>query len=283
MPWLFVLPLLAVIGVFVVLPLLSTLRLSIFTESIFTGVESFVGPGNYVGVFGSDAFWPTLATTAIWTAGSLAGQLGLGLAAALVINRGTRLVKGLRSLLVLPYIVPAIALALIWRWMLDSDFGVVTHVLNALGLVPDGQTPLGEPSSAMVSVIIANVWHGFPFAMLIYWAALQTIDSSQYEAARVDGANALQQFRFVTLPGLRNATIALLVLRGIWTLTYFDLIYLITGGGPAGATTTWPIWIYHEAIGRSRFGFASAIAIVLAFAMFALVLWYVRRMRTPER
>jgi multiple sugar transport system permease protein len=281
-PWLFALPLLAIIFVFVVIPLLSTLRLSFFTESFYDSTETFVGPDNYAEVFTSDRFWPTLMTTGIWTAGSLVGQLGFGLIAALVINQGSRLVRTFRAVLVLPYIIPAIALALMWRWMLDSDFGVVTTFLNSVGLIPDGQTPLGLPASAMVSVILANVWHGFPFAMLIYWAALQTIDGSQYEAARIDGASRIQQFRYVTLPGLRGATIALLVLRGIWTLTYFDIIYLITGGGPAGATTHWPIWIFQEAIGRSRFGFASAIALVLAVFMFALIFWYVRRTRKDE-
>jgi multiple sugar transport system permease protein len=177
----------------------------------------------------------------------------------------------------MPYVVPVIAIALVWRWMLDGDFGVVSYALQQIGLIPNDQSPLALLGGAMPSVVSASIWRGFPFAMLIYWAALQGIDQEQYDAAKVDGANTLQEFWYITLPNLRNATIVLLVLRGIWTITYFDLIWLITRGGPAGATETWPIWIYQQAMGLFRFGYASAIGVFMGVLLLIIVVIYVRK------
>ncbi|HMN15437.1 MAG TPA: sugar ABC transporter permease, partial [Bellilinea sp.] len=181
-----------------------------------------------------------------------------------------------RNLFLLPYVIPAIALALVWRWMLDGSFGIVSYGLQQLGLLAADQSPLAIPKGAMVSVILANVWRGFPFVMVTYWAALQAIDEEQYDAAKVDGANVLQEFFAITLPNLKNATIVLMILRGIWTFTYFDLIWLITRGGPAGATEHWPIWIYQEAMGSLRFGSAAALGVLMALGLFVLIAAYAR-------
>jgi multiple sugar transport system permease protein len=275
----FALPTVALLAAFIGLPVLNALRTSLYESDMLRG-ERFVGLGNYARVFADPVLPRVLSNTLVWGVGSLVGQLGLGLLAALAINQPLRGVHFFRGVLLMPYVVPAITLALVWRWMLDGRYGILSVALQQVGLLEADQSPLGLTAGAMPSVIAANVWRGFPFAMLVYWAALQGIDAQQYEAARVDGANGLQEFWYVTLPNLRNATVALLVLRGIWTVTYFDLIWLITQGGPGGATEHWPVWIYREAMGYFRFGYASAIATVMGLALLAgvgVVAWGSRR------
>ncbi|MFN2305311.1 MAG: carbohydrate ABC transporter permease, partial [Anaerolineales bacterium] len=258
-------------------PVLVAVRTSLYEVFFFLDSEQFVGLQNYIAIFRDPSLGRIVTNTLFWTVGSLVGQFGLGLIAALAINQQVRGIQFFRNILIMPYVVPVIAIALVWRWMLDGEFGVVSYALQQIGLIPVDQSPLALLGGAMPSVISASIWRGFPFAMLIYWAALQGIDQEQYDAAKVDGANTLQEFWYITLPNLRNATIVLLVLRGIWTITYFDLIWLITRGGPAGATETWPIWIYQQAMGLFRFGYASAIGIFMGVLLLILVVIYVRK------
>lgn len=258
-------------------PVFVAVRTSLYEVFFFLDSEQFVGLQNYIAIFRDPSLGRIATNTLFWTVGSLVGQFGLGLIAALAINQQVRGIQFFRNILIMPYVVPVIAIALVWRWMLDGEFGVVSYFLQQIGLIPVDQSPLALLGGAMPSVISASIWRGFPFAMLIYWAALQGIDQEQYDAAKVDGANTLQEFWYITLPNLRNATIVLLVLRGIWTITYFDLIWLITRGGPAGATETWPIWIYQQAMGLFRFGYASAIGIFMGVLLLILVVIYVRK------
>ncbi len=277
--WAFASPLIIVLAGFVLIPVLSAARLSFFDSSAFSANDEFIGLGNYAEILRDASFWRIVKNTLVWTSGSLVGQIGLGLGAALLVNQRLRIVRFVRPILIMPYVIPSIALALMCRWMLDARYGVVSFVLQTLGFLPADQSPLAIAGLAMPTVILANVWRGFPFAMLVYTAALQGVDVQQYEAAHVDGANAWQSFRHITLPNLKQATIALLVLRGIWTVTYFDLIWLITHGGPAGRTTHWPIWIFREAMGRFRFGFAASLAMLMAIVLLVLVVGYSRSRR----
>ncbi|CAN5550915.1 sugar ABC transporter permease [soil metagenome] len=250
-----------------------------FTDSSFLGeAGEFIGVDNYAAILGSDRTPQVGWRTVVWTAGSLAGQIIIGLAAAVALER-VRRAAVIRGILLLPYAVPAVTLALMWRWMFNDGTGIVTSGLQALSLVPPGSTPLGSADAALWVVIAANVWHGFPFAMLIYWAALKQIDPAFYEAARLDGAGEAKAFWHITLPLLRNATVTLLVLRGIWTATSFDLVWLTTGGGPAGSTYTWPIWIYEEAVGFFRPGRASALAVLLGLAIIIVLVIFRRSVR----
>ena len=269
-------PSIAILVGLVAYPVVDAIRLSFKDVDMLTDSERFVGLANYAAAFRDPGFWPILANTAIWSAGSLVGQFALGLLAAIIIDQRLPGVAFVRSILLLPYVVPFIALALFWRWMLDGTYGIISHLLQHLGLLAANQSPLALPSGAMASVIVANVWRSFPFVMIVYWAALQDIPQEQYEAAKVDGAHALQQFWYVTLPNLRNATVTLIVLRVVWTVTYFDLIWLVTHGGPGGATKHWPIWIYEEAMGSLRFGYAAALAVLMGAFLMAAAIVYVR-------
>jgi multiple sugar transport system permease protein len=257
---------------FVAYPVLDALRLSVLEIDFVSGRERFVGLDNYASVFASPKLWPVIVNTLVWSVGSLVGQFALGLAAALCINQDLPGMRFVRSVLLVPYVVPVITVALFWRWMLDGTYGILSYALQSASLLDPTQSPLAIPSGAMASVIVANVWRGFSFVMISYWAALQNVPRDQYEAARVDGANVWQEFRYVTMPNLAEVTRTLIVLRVIWTVTYFDLVWLITRGGPGGATEHWPIWIFQETMGFFRFGYGAALATTLAAGlMFAAV------------
>jgi multiple sugar transport system permease protein len=274
--WFFALPVALALLLVLAVPVLNAVRLSFSSVTGLGQPDQFVGLDNFRAALGDRSLWRVFTNTVVWTIGSVAGQLALGLLAALAINRKVRGIQFFRSIMLMPYVVPAVALALLVRWLLDSRYGLVSFGLQEIGLLAPDTSPLGLTSTAMLAVVIANVWRGFPFAMLIYWAALQSIDQSQYEAAKVDGAGWWHEFRYVTLPNLRSATIALFVLRGIWSVTYFDLVYLTTGGGPTGATETWPVWIYNTALGSFNFGLASAIATLMAAVLTVVIVIYVK-------
>ncbi|MDQ6438188.1 sugar ABC transporter permease [Mesorhizobium sp. LHD-90] len=252
------------IVLFIAYPVFEALRLSLYEIDLLSGNERYAALNNYVAVFNDPKFPRVLFNTFVWSVGSLIGQFVLGFWAALLINRDLPGMRLVRSILLMPYVVPVITVALCARWMLDGTYGILSEGLQASGLLGHNQSPLASPTSAMVSVIIANVWRSFPFVMIAYWAAMQGIPKEQYEAARIDGASRWQELRFVTLPNLMAVTVTLIMLRLFWTVTYFDLIWLMTQGGPGGATEHWPIWVHQEAMGFFRFGYAAAIAVTLS-------------------
>jgi multiple sugar transport system permease protein len=275
----FIAPALLFLVVFVAYPVVDVVRLSVHAVDFATDREKFVGLANFVQVLRDAKLAPVLWNTLVWTVFSLLGQFAFGLAAALCINQKLPGMTAIRTILLLPYVVPVIALALFWRWMLDGSFGIVSALLQSAGALAPDQSPLAIPEGAMASVILANIWRGFPFVMISYWAALQSIPQELYEAASVDGAGPWQTFRYVTLPHLVAITKVMLVLRLIWTVTFFDIIWLITRGGPGGATEHWPIWIYQETMGFFRFGSGAALAVFLAGILALLSLTYVITMQ----
>lgn len=275
--FLFILPTIIIIGVFILYPVISNLILSFTDARLMKSEYNFIGFENYIKLFSSKMFLKYTWNTVIWTFFSVAGQLILGLALALLINREVRGVTFLRSFLIIPYVVPAVAIALITKWIFNGDYGIASKWLQDLGLIAYKQSPLAMLNGGMAIVVLMNIWRSYPFPMLIYWAALRGINCEIYEAANVDGANKLQVFRYITLPQLRNTTIVLVILRIVWTATYFDLIWMITGGGPAGSTTHLPIVIYQASFGTFQIGYASAISILLGIVLFICIIFYVRK------
>lgn len=273
----FILPTVAFLAVFILYPVLSNLFLSFTDTNLIKSESSFVGFDNYIKLFTNKMFLKYAWNTFIWTVFSVAGQLVLGLGLALLISRKMRGGTLMRSFLLIPYVVPAVALALITKWIFNGDYGIASSWLQNAGLIDYKQSPLAMSTSTMVILIIVNIWRSYPFPMLIYWAALKGIDKELYEAAHVDGANKLQTFLYITLPQLRNTTIVLVILRIVWTATYFDLIWMVTGGGPAGSTTHLPIMIYQSSFGTFQLGYASAISILLGIVLFICIFFYVRK------
>ena len=282
---LFAIPAVLFLCIFVFYPVAYNIYLSFTNAKRLSSANlEFVGLKNYIKLFSDKAFGKRFRTEMIWTVASVIGQLVIGLLFALVIS-SKHLKKGgtvFRTFLLVPYVVPAIVIALVTRWMLSGDYGIISVWLQNAGILPHRQTVLALPKAALAVVIIINIWRSYPFPMLIYWAALKGIDQSMYEAAKVDGATSWQSFWSITIPQLADTTIILLVLRTVWTATYYDLIQMITGGGPAGSTTHLPIMIYQNSFGNPNIAYASAISVFLGVLMFILVVIYVKKSGAVE-
>jgi len=275
---LFIAPTVLFLAVFVLYPVLYNVWLSFTNAKLLKSTVSFIWLDNYLRLFSSSSFPKYLWNTVVWTVFSVIGQLMLGFCLALLINRkNMRFGTAFRSFLLIPYVVPAVALALVTKWLMNGDYGIISTWLQNFGLIDHRQSPLALPRSAMFVLIIINVWRSYPFPMLIYWAALKSIDEDLYEAASVDGAGSFQSLLHITLPQLRNTTIVLAVLRIVWTATYFDLIWMVTGGGPAGFTTHLPIMIFQASFGTFQTGYASSISVVLGLILFISVAYYVKK------
>lgn len=271
----FSIPVVVFLLVFVLYPVIYNIWLSFTDTSLMRNTSNFVGFDNYVKIFNNKLFKKYFWNTCVWTFWSVLGQLVLGLGLAMLISRPMKGGTAFRSFLLIPYVVPAVALALVTKWIMNSDYGIVSYWLQQTGLLETRQSLLAIQGPAMCVVILLNIWRSYPFPMLIYWAAIKGIDKEILEAAAVDGASKWKSFLHITLPELKNTTIVLIVLRVIWTATYYDLIYMVTGGGPSGSTTHLPILIYQSSFGSFQIGYASAISMVLGVLMFVCIIFYV--------
>lgn len=268
------LPTLAVLALVILYPLADGFRISLMRMKLTSVAEPrFIGLENYVELFQDPEFWFTLRTTTIWTVSNVVAQIVLGLGLAVLLNERLK-ARGLyRSIALIPYIVPSVAAALIWRWMYDGSSGIFNAILYRLGLIEDYRPWLGEVSTALPAVIIESVWKGTPFVMILLLAGLQTISPEYYEASAIDGANPWQRFRDITLPLLRPSLAVATVLTTVYTVNNFNAIWLMTQGGPLGSTEILFTWAYKWAFDRFDFGMAAAISVVLfgILAIFAAI------------
>lgn len=244
--------------------------------TFYTGAAPFVGLRNYATVLSSDAFVQALPTTVLFTAGSVLGQFAVGLALALFFRRGFPLGGVLRSLLLLPWLLPLVVSGTTWRWMLDPETGVVNAVLRGLHLSSTGVPWLTGTSQALLSVILVNVWVGVPFATAILYGGLQDIPPSLYEAAKLDGAGPVATFRHLTWPLLRPVARVVLLLGVVYTLKVLDIILVVTGGGPAGATQTLATRAYELSFQQFEFGRGAVLSNVLIGVSFVFALLHLR-------
>jgi multiple sugar transport system permease protein len=276
--WLFVLPTVLLLFGLVGYPFVRAVILS-FYNSVGVRVGDFVGLRNYENLWADDffirAFWVTVSFT-FW---SVLFKFWLGLGTALLLHNIPRWGSVLGGLILLPYIIPEVVRALAWRVLLDPLFGALNYILvNALGILPKGLPWLGDPNTALPSVIMVNIWAGTPFFIILVVAGLKAIDGELYDAAAVDGANAWRRFLHVTLPGLRYVIIVATLLSTIFTFNGFTLTYLLTGGGPGGATRVYPILAYEYAVQGQRFSAGAAVALTVAPVLFILILFLGRYM-----
>jgi ABC-type sugar transport system permease subunit len=271
-PYLFIAPNLVLFTAFSFLPLLYAAFISFYDWGLISE-PAFIGLRNYTRLLRDDLFWQSLAHTLTYAAGTVPTSMALGLALAIALNRRMRGRIVLRSLYFLPIVVSAVAAGTIAAWLFNDNYGVINAILVRIGV---GRIAwLSTPEWALPSLVIATLWLRAGFCMVVYMAALQTIPTAYYEAAHIDGAGAWQQFRHVTLPLLKPATFLLLILSVIYSFQVFDLIYVMTGGGPGFSTTMLVQYVYRAAFVTSEFGYASAIGLVL-YAMiliFTVLQW----------
>ncbi|MFC8665094.1 carbohydrate ABC transporter permease [Streptomyces sp. NPDC057199] len=280
--WAFLAPVTLYLVLFYAYPLYRNLDLSLrnyTVRSFVQGDAPFTGLKNYETVFQDPTFGPALAHTVTFTAVCLLFQYAIGLALAVFFHQHFRLSATLRALFLVPWLLPLIVSASTWSWMLNSDSGIVNSVLNAVGI--DSVNWLTSPEWSLTSVIIANIWIGVPFNLVVLYSGLQSIPGSLYEAAALDGAGAWRRFWNITFPLLRPVSAITLLLGLVYTLKVFDIIWIMTKGGPADSSTTFATWSYQLGFGNllPAFGPGAAVGNLLVVAALAFGLVYLRVQR----
>lgn len=260
-PWLFAAPSLTILLVFVVLPIAQSFRYSLYDWRVGAETQRWVGAQNYLDLLGDDLFWNALRITLVFSVVSVAAQLVLGYAAASALLRETWLNKAVRSVFFFPTIVALATIGMVWRFLLDPNIGLVGGITAWLGAQPIGW--LQDPGLALPTVIAVNIWKNVGFTMIILLAGLKGVPGYLYEAARLDGASRWQLTRHVTLPTIRPTLLLAAVMLTINSLQVFDLVYVMTNGGPLNATDTLVTMLFREGFQYFHTGYASAIAWVL--------------------
>lgn len=261
-------------------PIFQAFVISFHDVSTLTLTGEYVGLRNYETVLSRSEFWISFANTVIWTVGSLIGQIGLGILIALLINTKFYGQSFARAVIILPYMLASVVVVMMWQWMLNDLYGIIDWTLMDWGVTNMPFPWLTRMPNAMVTLIVIGTWKLFPFVVITVLARLQSIPDQLYEAARIDGAGPFSRFKDITWPQIKSVLLFILLLRGIWDFKEFDLIFLLTGGGPQIGTQTLPLLIYKEAFGQLHLGRGAAIAIlmlVIMVIMFAVYFWYNRR------
>lgn len=270
--WLLLAPALLILAAVYAYPIARSFWLSLFTQNLGTQLEPvFNGLGNYVRMVQDGRFWQTIANTMVFTISSLVLELILGLAIALVLNQAFKGRGGVRTIAILPWALPTALIAATWAWIFNDQFGVVNDLLLRLGLIDTGINWLGNPAPAMVSVVIADVWKTTSFVAILLLAGLQSISGDLYEAHAMDGATPWQSFRQITLPMLMPQILIATLFRFAQAFGIFDLIQVMTGGGPGGATETVSIYVYATVMRYLDFGYGAALVVVTFLILIAVV------------
>lgn len=272
--WVLLAPALLVMAAMLYYPMIGTVIESFYETSFLSPDPKFVGFAMYQRVVGDGQFATILTNSVVWTLGVVLLQNILGFATALLLNQKLPMLGLTRAIVLLPFILPGVVAAILWRFMYDPQLGLVNSVLLQLGLIDNSVAWLAESKTAMAAVIVAAVWKGFPFSMLIYLAALQNVDQSQQEAAILDGAGPVRRLFDVTLPAIRDVVIVNIVLTLILTFNYFDIIWVLTKGGPQAATHIFPTKIFETGFGQFRFGEAATYGVFSIIVLSVLVALY---------
>ena len=243
-----------------------------FTDKAVGSPGSFVGLANFRYVLGAPQFSAALVNTAVLTVSAVAIKFVLGMAVAVVLNQQIRGRNFFRAFLLLPWVMPAFVVYLVWRWLYDPLSGLINYALLDLGLIGSPIAFLSDRSTAMASVIVAHCWRAFPFFAISFLAGMQTIPQEMYDAAQVDGAARWQQFRHITLPSLYHIIGVVLMLSTIWTANAFEPVYLLTGGGPSDATVVYTLLAYQMGMVNMRLGEAAAVSMLFLPLLVGLIL-----------
>jgi multiple sugar transport system permease protein len=276
---LFLVPAVVFMVIFYAYPIAYNFLMSVqryTARSFVTGEAPFVGLANFEQLVGMRDFWSIVASTVVFTVVSIAAQFSLGLALAVFFHRRFPLNTALRSLLLLPWLMPVLVSGAIWVRLFDLDYGVVNYALRSLGVITEPIPWLPSAQWAMVSVLIANIWIGIPFNMVILHGGLSGIPDVYYEAAQIDGAGSWSRFRFISWPLLRPVVVVVLVLGVIYTLRVFDVIMAITRGGPGLASHTLNTWGYQLSFVRLDFGLGAAVGDILIVVSMIFGFLYLR-------
>jgi multiple sugar transport system permease protein len=280
--WLFLVPAVVYMALFFGYPVVKNVIMSFqdyTTATFFTGEAPWVGVQNYVTVLSSSLFSTSLLNTALFTIGSILGQFVIGLALAIFFQRKFPLNGILRSLLLLPWLLPLIVSSAVWRWILDKDSGALNRFLGDLNIIDTGVPWLTSTSLALIAVVGVNIWIGIPFNLTILYGGLQEIPDELYEAGSLDGATGWKAFRHITWPMLKPVVSVVLVLGVVYTLKVLDIILGLTNGGPANSTQTIATQSYALSFQEFKFGEGAALGNVLVIISLVFAVLYLRASR----
>ena len=279
----FVLPALVVIGLFTIYPVLYAIRISAF-QYVLTKPNShpFIGFKNFEDVVTSYYFKTALINTSVYALASVAGVILFGLLVALLLNTKIRSANALKIIILLPWAIPAVVAGLMWKWILNSDFGIFNAVLYSFGAIDSYIPFLADPFLAKLSLVLAHIWKEGPLAAIFILAGLQLIPAEYYEAAKIDGGSTLSVFRFITLPLLRPILLVVLVYETMTAILTFDIVYVLTGGGPGDATALISWFAYAEIYKSLNLGTGIALSIIIALITLMLIFLYMRALRTED-
>ncbi|MFO7623659.1 MAG: sugar ABC transporter permease [Anaerolineales bacterium] len=282
-PYISILPVFLVIVLFAIYPIIHAVRMS-FYQYLLTrpGDHPFVGLQNYINVITSYYFKNSITVTAIYAVSAVTGVILFGLGVALLLNSKIKMAGPLKVVILLPWALPAVVSGLMWKWILNADFGILNGLLYTLGLIDRYIPFLADPNLAKVSLIMAHIWKEGPLVAIFFLAGLQLIPQELYEAAKIDGGGGWRIFRHVTLPLLRPVFLVIVVYETMTAILTFDTIYVMTGGGPANATALISWFAYAEIFKSLNLGHGVALAIIIAMITLVLILLYLRVLRTEE-
>jgi len=276
--YLFLLPAILYIALTMLYPVYENVRMSVHDVNIRTFLaadQPWAGLNNFRTIFNDSEFWHSVRLSLTFTAGSIAFQFSIGFALAMLFAKPFPGNNFLRSLTLLGWLMPTVLSGTIFRWVLDGDYGILNYALTSLNIMSENKYWLIDSETALWGTILANIWVGIPFNMLLLLGGLQGISTTLYEAASTDGANGWQRFWTITLPLMRPVSLSVLLLGLIYTFKVFDLVYIMTAGGPVNATTVLPIYTYQMTFQSFQFGVGAAAAVAMLVALLIVALFYV--------
>ncbi len=267
-----------------VYPLFQNLINSFMDVSLIKGSSGWVGLKNYLKVLQDDVFWLSLKNTILYSILGTFLSLTFGLGIALLLNTKTQKINNVyKFLYTIPWVVSPVVAGFAWKWILNDNFGLVNYWLISLGIINEGITWLGSAGTALFCVIIARVWQFFPFAMVMFFAGLQTIPKEQYEAADVDGASTISKFLHITLANLSSVTSVLLLLGMIWSFNDFNMVFVMTRGGPIHASMVLPVLVREYSFVHFDLGKGSALSILTFAVLISLSFVYLKILNKREQ
>ena len=280
--WLFVSPLVIWISLIILVPIYIAFELSLFNVKIIGTSGKFVGIDNYIKLFGKSKFLNASLNSFYWIIGNAICQTFFAFTIALTINYNFPGKKIMANWIILSFIIPTVVVVVIWKLMLSSSSGVINSVLIDIGLLDEATGFFSSPNKAFISLVLINSWRWSPFLALIILSGLNSINREMYEASKVDGANFVQQFLFITFPNLKSVLFVLGLVGTLLSFNIFDIIWLITKGGPSSSTTTLPLLIYETAFTKFRISQAATLSIVTSFLLLLFSIIFIKSMAPKE-
>jgi ABC-type sugar transport system permease subunit len=280
---LFILPFVLAGIIFMLYPVADAIRMSVYyVNPLMPDANRFSGLANFEFIVADRLFWSSFYNAVYWTFFSVVLQTIFGVGLGLMLHRALVGVSFFRGILLFPYIVPTVVIALCWQWMLNPEIGIVNHSLRETGIISENVYWLSSPGMAMWSTIMLNVWKYTPFVTICVLARLQTIPLELYDAAKIDGAGTIRRFFDITLPQLAEVLAVVVVFRTIWTFNKFEEIYLLTRGGPGTSTFNLAIYSFEQSIANLKMGVGAATGVVMMFILFAGSLIYLKLFKFDE-